>query len=288
MLDANAPGRRSVLRRLPAVISTVLLALIALCAAVFPMIARVDLGATDLLNRLKPPVFEPGGSWAHPLGTDPLGHDYLVQLIYATRNSLGISVAGMLIATVIGTLIGIVAGLWGGIADALLAFLVDVRLAVPSIVIATACAAFFGSTPQSLILIIGLTGWAGFARIVRGEILRLRELTFIVASRSMGASRGRILVEHVLPNISSLLIVNATLQLNSFILLESGLSFLGLGLQPPNVSLGLLASKGRDYLIDQWWLAVAPSLVIVFVIAQLTLLGDRLRDRSDPRLRPTS
>lgn len=261
------------------------LAAIVAVAFIGPPIIHADLAATDLMARLEPPVWMRGGSWAHPLGTDELGHGYLTQLVYAVRTSLEISFSGMCIASVIGASLGMVAGLWGGFVDTLLAFFIDVRLAVPSILIATACAAFFGSTPVALVIIIGFTGWSGFARLVRGEMLRLREITFMTASRSIGTPRWRVLVEHVLPNLSPLIIVNATFQLNGFLILESGLSFLGLGIQPPNVSLGVLVSNGRSYLIDQWWLAIFPTIVIVVVIVQLTLLGDRLRDHLDPRLR---
>ncbi len=254
---------------------------------VFSMLAHVlfpiDLGETHLLARLKAPQFIDGSS-GYLLGTDSLGRDFAVRLVYATQNSLLISTAGMIIAMAIGLALGVLSGLYGGWLDHAIMFLVDARMSIPFIIIAIVCASVFGSDKITMALIMGLTGWSTFTRLIRGQILQLKKADFIECSRSIGASRLRILFEHILINISSPLIVDATMRLSSFILLESSLSFLGLGIQPPDVSLGVLVSSGRDYLINNWWLAIAPSTVIVGIVLQVSLIGDWLRDRLDPKL----
>lgn len=167
-------------------------------------------------------------------------------------------------------------------------FLIVARLSIPFIVIAIVCSSIFGSDKRTMVLIIGFAGWASFARLIRGQIIQLREANFIECSRSIGSSSIRILFEHILINISSPLIVHATMRLSSFILLESTMSFLGMGIIPPDVSLGIMVSAGRDYLINQWWLAILPSLVILVIMLQVSLVGDWLRDKLDPRLREHS
>lgn len=249
-----------------------------------PVLFPVDLGATSLTNRLLVPSFMEGGKPEFLLGTDHLGRDFAVRLVYAARNSLVIACSGLLIAALLGTFMGVIAGMNKGFWDSAIMFLVDVRLSIPSTIIAIVCASIFGSSKLSMVLIIGFTGFASFARLVRGQILQLKEANFIECSRALGASKVRILFEHILINIASPLIINATIRLSSFILLESSLSFLGLGIQPPDVSLGVMVSAGRDYLISAWWLTIIPSLVIVIIVLQVSLVGDWLRDKLDPKL----
>ncbi len=250
-----------------------------------PVLYPVDLGATSILDRLKPPAFAQGGSPEHILGTDSLGRDFLIRLVYGTRNSLIISLSAMLIAAAIGTVLGALAGLYGGWVDYIISFIADVRLSIPFLIIAIVLASVFGADKLTLVLIMGFTGWSSFTRLVRGQILQIKELAYIESSRSLGASDIRIFFEHILPNISSILIVQGTLRLSSFILVESSLSFLGLGIQPPDTSLGVLVSSGRDYMLSSWWLAMIPSIVIVFIVLDISLIGDWLRDRLDPKLR---
>lgn len=206
---------------------------IVLFSMLAPVLFPIDLGQTNLLNRLLPPSFMPGGQPQFLLGTDHLGRDFAIRLVYATRNTLLISFSGMLIASLIGTTLGVIGGLYRGWADTMVMFLIDARLSVPFIVIAIVCSSIFGSDKVMMVLIIGFAGWASFARLIRGQIIQLREANFIECSRAIGASRLRILFEHILRNISSPLIVHATMRLSSFILLESTLSFLGLGILPP-------------------------------------------------------
>ena len=258
---------------------------IVLFSMLAPVLFPIDLGQTNLLNRLLPPSFMPGGQPQFLLGTDHLGRDFAIRLVYATRNTLLISFSGMLIASLIGTTLGVIGGLYRGWADTMVMFLIDARLSVSFIVIAIVCSSIFGSDKVMMVLIIGFAGWASFARLIRGQIIQLREANFIECSRAIGASRLRILFEHILRNISSPLIVHATMRLSSFILLESTLSFLGLGILPPDASLGVMVSAGRDYMISAWWLTMIPSAVIVVIVLQVSLIGDWLRDRLDPKLR---
>lgn len=259
---------------------------------IFSMFASVlfpvNLGETDLLNRLLPPSFLVGGKGEFFLGTDQLGRDFGIRLVYATRNTLLISFPAMIIASTIGTILGVLGGLYRGWVDTIIMFLVDARLSIPFIIIAIVCASIFGSDKTTMTFIIGFTGWASFTRLIRGQIIQLKEVTFIECSRSLGASNLRILFEHILINIASPLIVHATMRLSSFILLESSMSFLGLGILPPDVSLGVMVSAGRDNLINSWWLTIIPSLVIVIIILQVSLVGDWLRDKLDPKLQNNS
>ncbi|MCI8887119.1 MAG: ABC transporter permease [Hungatella sp.] len=248
----------------------------------------IDLGQTSLTERLLKPAFMEGGNPGHLLGTDHLGRDFAIRLVYGTRNTLMIAGTGLLIAMTVGTALGVAAGMNKGFLDSFIMFLVDVRLSVPSTIIGIVCASIFGSGKMTIVLIIGFTGFASFARLVRGQILQLRESNFIECSQALGASKVRILFEHVLINIASPLIINGTMRLSSFILLESSLSFLGLGIQPPDVSLGVMVSAGRDYLINAWWLTIVPSMIIVVIVLSVSLIGDWLRDKLDPKLQTNS
>ena len=251
-----------------------------LAGVIFP----IDMGRTNLLQRLKPLSFMAGGSPEFFLGTDFLGRDFGVRLVYATRNSLIIAFLSMLMSLGIGLILGILSGFYRGWVDNVISFIVEVRMSLPFTIIAIICASIFGSGRTTLILIMGLTGWSGFARLVRGQIIQLRDAAFIECSRSLGASDIRILSEHVIKNIASPLIVLATMSLNGFIFTESSLSFLGLGIQPPDISLGRMVSDGRDYLLGFWWLTILPSFIIVILILQISLAGDWLRDKLDPKL----
>jgi peptide/nickel transport system permease protein len=262
--------------------------LIVVFSMLAPVLFPIDLGATSLTNRLLPPSFMEGGKPEHFLGTDHLGRDFMIRLFYGTNNSLVIAFAGTLIATVIGTLLGVLAGLYKGVIDTIVIFLADVRLSIPSIIIAIVFSSIFGAGKLVLVMIIGLTGFASFARLVRGQTIQLKEANFMECSRALGASKIRILFEHVFVNISSPLIVHATMRISSFILLESSLSFLGLGIQPPDVSLGVMVSVGRDHLINSWWMSIIPSLVIVVIVLQVSMIGDWLRDLLDPKLKNNS
>lgn len=260
---------------------------IVVVALLAPVLMPVDLAANDLTTRLLLPTFKDPTS-EHLLGTDYLGRDVAVRLVYATRTTIEISFTGMLFATAVGTALGIVAGLCGGKVDQVISFLTDVRLSVPTTFIGIIFACILGATPLTTVVVMAITGWSSFCRLVRSQIIQLRGAKFIEASRSMGASGVRIVFEHILVNIASPLIVQITMELSGFILLESTLSFLGLGIQPPGTSLGVMVSNGRDYMLTHWWLAIAPSAVIVLLILQISLIGDWLRDKLDPKLKNAS
>ena len=256
------------------------LVLVALAA---PLLAPFDIRAQSLLSRLAPPALL-GGNLEHPLGTDQLGRDVLSRLLYALRTSLGVASLGMFIGLTLGTGLGLLSGLVGGRLDNVIMFLVDTQSALPFTLLALTAVALFGTAPTVLIVIIGLAGWDKYARVVRGQVLATRELPYIEASRALGASSWRVAVRHVLPNIASPLIVLATMNFSGIILLESALSFLGLGIQPPHTSLGLLLGEGRDYMISAWWVAAIPGALIVTLTMLVSLVGDWLRDVLDPNL----
>lgn len=252
-----------------------------------PVLFPTDLGATNLRARLMAPSFLDDSS-PYLFGTDSVGRDLAVRVLYATRMTVKIAFTGMVFALVIGTVLGILAGMCGGKVDLFVTFLSDARQSIPNTFIGIFCACFFGGGEGMIILVIALTGWSAYTKLMRSQILQLKEAKYIECSRAMGASGLRIAVEHILPNMASLLIVRATMSLSAYILLESSLSYLGLGIQPPQTSLGVLISEGRDYLTNQWWLAIIPSIVMIFLIMQVSLLGDWVRDKLDPKLKNRS
>ncbi|MFB9273831.1 ABC transporter permease [Cohnella cellulosilytica] len=258
--------------------------LVAIAALLAPALFPIDLSDTELTSRFKPPRFiDPESSFL--FGTDSLGRDVGIRLLYATRTSLIIAFLGMVLATVFGLVMGVLSGLNGGVTDLVLSFITDAQLSVPTTFIGIICATIMGSDALTVIIVIGVTGWPGFARLVRSQVIQLKEANFVESSRSLGASKARIFFEHILTNIASPLIVYATMNLSSFILLESALSYIGLGIQPPETSLGVMVSDGRNYLLQSWWMAVIPSALIVLLILQISLTGDWLRDKLDPKLR---
>jgi peptide/nickel transport system permease protein len=248
-------------------------------------IAPYDPIKEALAQRLKPPVFVPGGSWSHILGTDKLGRDVLSRLIYGARVSLSISVTAVLVGGTIGTLIGVAAGYGGGWLDHVLMRLVDLSLALPLVLMALVLASVFGPSFGTVVAVVVVLLWSSYARQVRAETLSLKHQDFIQRARVTGASQVRIVLHHVLPNLTNTIIVLATLQVGTVILLESTLSFLGVGVPPPYPSWGVMVADGRDLLSSSWWIALMPGAAIVIVVLSMNVLGDWLRDRLDPKLR---
>lgn len=265
-------------------ICAILAVLFALTAVFVPWLTPHDPDATQILAKLKPPIPLEGHDSAHVLGTDQLGRDLLSRCIYGVRVSVGIALFGLCIGCLIGTTLGIVSGLLGGVTDRAIMMLVDVFITVPTLLIVMVGIAVFGTETLVLVVLIGLARWETYARVVRGQVLQVREMPFIEASRALGATNARIALRHVLPNIASPLIVLMTLNFPSILLLESSLSFLGIGVQPPTASLGSMVGDGRDHLIFAWWVAVAPALVIVAITFIVQMLGDWLRDVLDVRI----
>jgi peptide/nickel transport system permease protein len=240
--------------------------------------------ALDLRNRLSPPVFL-GGNWLHPLGTDELGRDVLARLIYSVRTSLLIAFGATLIGALIGTSLGFLAAHFRGLVEHAVLALVDFSASLPMLILALAVLAFFGNSMALLVCVLGLHAWERYARIARGLALSAGSQGYAAAVRQLGATPWRIYGRHVLPNIASTLIVSMTLAFPEIILLESGLSFLGLGVQPPETSLGSMVGYGREYLTRAPWILLAPAATIVLTTFAVSLIGDWLRDRLDPTLR---
>ncbi len=239
----------------------------------------------DLFNQLQPPVFMDGGSWEHIFGTDDLGRDVLSRLIRGLRLSVLIGVIGTAIGAVLGSILGIVAAHFRGWLEEILMMLVDVQVSLPFIIFALAVLAFVGNNLTILIIVVGIDGWERYARLARSMVLSANRQDYVLAVRSLGLGNFRIYQRHVLPNIMGTLVVQATINLPGVILLESTLSFLGLGVQAPMTSLGQILGVGRDYLILAPWIAVLPGMVIFFLSLSIAIVGDWLRDRLDPTLK---
>ncbi|HEV8306651.1 MAG TPA: ABC transporter permease [Methylomirabilota bacterium] len=278
-------GRR--LQRLPAMLAVVVLVALTLVASGAPVLAPHDPFAQNLDGRLAPPAWA-GGTPTHWLGTDQLGRDILSRLIFGARVSLIVALMAVVIAGVTGVVMGLLAGYYGGLVDEVLMRLADLRMALPFILLVIALIAVFGPSLVLVIAILGLTGWVAYARVLRAEVLSLREREFVVAARALGATDLRLVFRHILPNGIASAIVIASLELAQMIVVESSLSFLGLGVQPPTPSWGNMLGEGRDYVQSKWWLATFPGLAIALTTVSVNLVGDWLRDRLDPHLQVSS
>jgi peptide/nickel transport system permease protein len=246
--------------------------------------ARVA-GGAELVPGVELEFLRAGGTWKYILGTDLQGRDVLTRVIHGTRPSLIVSVVAILVSGSIGTIIGLIAGFRGGLADALLMRLTDIVLSMPLILIAVVVAAITQPSLQNIIIIIGLLLWPRFARQVRGEALALKQQDFIARSVVAGSSGLRISIRHILPNIVPSLLVISTLQVGYVILLEGSLSFLGVGVPPPQPAWGLMIAEGRGLLQTAWWTALFPGIAMALTVLAVNLFGDWLRDKLDPRLR---
>lgn len=235
-------------------------------------------------NHLRLRLLPPFTDIAFPLGTDHLGRDVLSRLLQSIRRSLQIVLFGAAIGAFAGVSLGAIAAHFGGLIDDAIMVLVDFQASVPMLIIALAVLAFFGSDMTLFIIVVGLSGWDRYARITRGLALSLAQQGYVTAVRSFGGSPLRIYLHHILPNAAAALMVNLTLNFPELIMLESGLSFIGLGVQPPNTSLGSMLGYGRDYLTSAWWIAVIPGVVIALTTLSISIVGDWLRDRLDPML----
>jgi peptide/nickel transport system permease protein len=255
-------------------------------AALFaPQLAPWDPARQMLVKRLRPPMWQERGLREHPLGTDHLGRDILSRILHGGRISLGVGLTAVTLSALIGVTLGLLAGFFGGRTDALIMRVVDVFLAIPYILLAMGVVFALGPSLLNVILVMGATRWVQFARIVRADVLSLREREFVAGARARGNRPGRLLLRHVLPNALTPIIVVATLELAFMIIYESALSFLGLGVQPPTPTWGWMLSDGRNYVATAWWLATFPGLAIMLTVLAVNLLGDWLRDTLDPRLR---
>ncbi len=258
---------------------------IMLIGAIFaPQLSPYDPLQTSLSARLQPPAFA-GGTDAHLLGTDKLGRDVLSRIIWGARVSLSVSLLVILITGTIGTALGILSGYFGGWADGLIMRVTDVSLAFPGILIALLLAVTLGPSFTTVVLAVSLLGWAAYARLIRGEVLKLRNADFVLQARIAGCSPLRIMVTHIFPNVVNPLLILATLSVGLVILIESALSYLGAGIPPPTATWGSMVSDGRGLIDTAWWISFFPGLAIGMVVLSANFLGDWLRDRLDPRLR---
>lgn len=258
------------------------LALLVIVALAADWIAPTHFTTQNLAARLKPPAFLAGADPRYLLGTDHLGRDLLSRLVYAIRTSIVIAIAGTALGAVMGTLLGLVAGRLRGPVDAGVMMLCDMQTALPSLFIAIACLAFFGNNIFLFIILVSLEGWERYARLARGLVISEQASDYIRAVDQLGAGPMRVVFRHLLPNIAAALVVQATLNFPGTILLETSLSFLGLGVQPPGTSLGLMLGEGRRYLLNAAWIAVTPGVVIFLTTLAMSLVGDWARDRLDP------
>ena len=263
----------------------VILALVVICAVFARVLATEAPTFGNLADSFIPPAWVEGGSSAHLLGTDSLGRDVYSRIIYGARVSLIVSIFAIFIAGSIGTTLGLASGYFGGRLDGLIMRLVDIALALPTILMALVLVAVLQPGIVTVIIVIGCLSWANYARQIRGEVLTVKERDFVVLARSIGSSPARIMSRHILPNVFNTIIVLATLQVGSVILLEATLSFLGLGVPPPEPSWGQMVAEGRGFIVVAWWMAMFPGLAIMFTVLSMNLMGDWLRDLLDPRLR---
>ncbi len=272
------------LRRHPLVLvgGAILLAVV-LASVAAPVLTGADPIRPSFGQRLRPP-WGLGGTAARPLGADNLGRDILARLLYGGRVSLALATSAVVLATGAGVLAGLLAGWLGGRVDDLVMRIADVQLAFPVIMLAIAIVAVVGTSPVALVGVLALSGWVLHARTVRANVLTIRHLEYVEAAAALGASRVRTVLRHVLPNTLAPILVIASSQFATMVLLESGLSFLGLGVQPPRPSWGGMLAEGRDYLSSAWWLATMPGVAISLVVLGANLLGDGLRDLLDPHL----
>ncbi|MHC5652638.1 ABC transporter permease [Stappia sp.] len=286
-IQGPTPGqqlRRRVFGHLGLLFGVTVLLFLLVIALAAPLIVQHSPYAQDLMGRMQPPVFL-GGTWNHPLGTDHLGRDYLARLIYGAQISLLIGGLAALISGVIGTAMGVAAGYFGGKVDMVVTFLINVRLAMPVVLVALAIVAVFGGSLEVVILVLGFLLWDRFAVVMRSSTLQVRSREYVIAAKAIGCSTTRVILSEIMPNIVNNLIVVVTLEMAHAILLEAALSFLGLGVQPPTPSWGLMISEGKQMMLFEPWLVAIPGIALFVLVLAINLMGDGLRDVTAPENR---
>jgi peptide/nickel transport system permease protein len=248
-----------------------------------PLMTPYDPFKTDLNNAIRPPFWEEGGSTKNLLGTDAMGRDILSRLIYGARTSMVVSIFAICICGTIGVLLGLASGYFGGKIDTVIMRFTDLWMSLPTIITAILIVSLLGPSKKTVIIVVGVTGWITYARIVRGEVLSLKEAAFVRLARVAGCGHLRLIFFHLFPNVVNTLIILVTLDFGRVIIITATLSFLGLGIQPPSASWGLMLAEGRQYITYAWWMITFPGLAILLAVLGMNLTGDWLRDRLDPK-----
>lgn len=287
--------RRAILRFVRALtanplslVAFVVLCVVVVAAVAAPLIAPHDPTLQSLRLRLKPPIWQAGAEPGYWLGTDALGRDILSRMIYGARISLIVGVFTVLLQGAIGVLVGLLSGYYGRWVDNVLMRIADVQQSVPFLILAVALAAVVQPSLTNIILVLGVSGWVTYGRVVRSQVLSVREFEFVEASRALGSSHPRIIIRHILPNVLPSITVIGTLTVSTMILAEASLSFLGMGVPPPTPTWGGMVADGRNYISTAWWVSVLPGVLIFLTVLSINLVGDRLREVLDPTLRGVS
>lgn len=289
-IPSRAPSRLeelwSSLRRGKGVLLGAAILVVMIPAAVLaPYVAPHDPLQAEIVQRLRPPAWTERGTLQNLLGTDQLGRDVLSRTIYGSRVSLIVGVTAVLISGTLGVLLGLVSGFQGGRLDALIMRIADVQLAFPFILLAIAVVAVVGGGLLNVILILGVTGWVSYGRVVRSQVLSVKEKEYVEAARALGSRTLVLVVRHILPNVMTPVIVLATFNVASYMVAEASLTFLGLGVQPAIPSWGIMLADGREYMRAGWWMAIFPGLALMLTVLSINLVGDWLREYLDPRFR---
>ncbi len=261
-----------------------LLLLLLISSVAAPLIVPHEPTSQNVREKLAPPAWKAGGSWSHPLGTDHLGRDVLARILYGARTSLAIGLLATVTAASLGITLGVLSGYFGRSLDAVIMRVVDIQMAFPSILLALAAMVVLGPGLRNLVLVLAITSWEFFSRVVRAEVLSLRNRDFVEGGRAVGATHLRLIGWYIAPNLVGTVTVVATLTIARTVISEASLSFLGLGIQPPTPSWGGMLAEGRRYLSVAWWIATFPGLALMATVVAVNLLGDALRDVLDPRL----
>ncbi len=280
---AELPSRSSKGPDWTLIISGIMVAIVVMITILGPLLAPYDPNWIDSVNRLLPPFWMEGGNMAHPLGTDGVGRDLFSRIIVAFRTSLLISLAGVLLAVTIGSLVGVASGYLGGFVDSVLMAITDIQLSFPFVVLAVSLLGLVRPDPVILVIVLSLAAWPMYARVVRSVTRQERGADYVVAARSIGVPESRIIGYYIARNIIPPVFLVATLDIATLVVLESLLSFLGLGVQPPTASWGNIIAEGKNYLSSSWWVPTLPGVAIVFTVLAFNLFGDSLHHYIDPR-----
>ncbi len=274
--------KRRMVRHKGFIFGGLMLVIVFTLALFAPYITDYDPYQQDLSARMIAPVWSEGGSWDHPLGTDNMGRDYLARLVYGARISLLIGFSCMAIAAVIGIFLGLVAGYFGGVADMVVSFIITVRLALPAVLVAVAVVALIGGSMKVVIGVLGCLIWDRFAVVLRATTQQIRSMDYVQAAQAAGCSIFRIMISEIMPNLLNSIVIVATLEIGRAILLEAALSFLGMGVQPPTPSWGLMISEGKDFMLFEPYLVTIPGVALFILVLGMNLFGDGLRDVTSP------